>query len=66
METGRQFSDEQRIWIRRMENPYASLAICEPDDDEPKVSQQLVKPSNNEPADGGNFDTPPQLTRRHD
>lgn len=28
-----QFSEEQRAWIRRTQNPYASLALGDPEDD---------------------------------
>jgi hypothetical protein len=34
----RYFTDAERAWIRLMQNPYASLALLEPDDEEAMIA----------------------------
>jgi hypothetical protein len=40
----RKLTDAERAWIRLTQNPYASLSLREPDDE-----QAMVIPSNNNP-----------------
>ncbi len=56
MKRVRDFSEHERAWIRLMSNPYASLALQEPEDEEVMIAPSKEQPIEKRPPEATSTD----------